>query len=102
MKWILPITIAVLAVFANGNVTAQVSSTPPCRARTLDYALIPLSGSQSEFQIMNFLGVVVYRQTVQPDMPELIINTSALTEGFYFCRIISADGTETAKFLVRH
>src|ERR1700733_8805371 len=36
MKWILPVTIAVLALFANGDVTAQGNPTPPCRARTLD------------------------------------------------------------------
>ena len=36
MKLLLPITIAILAVFANGNANAQVSSTPPCRAGTLD------------------------------------------------------------------
>jgi hypothetical protein len=39
MKWILPVTIAILAVLANGpprRATAQSSSTPPCRAGTLD------------------------------------------------------------------
>jgi hypothetical protein len=36
MKIFLSVTIAVLAVFANGNVNAQSSSTPPCRAGTLD------------------------------------------------------------------
>ena len=35
MKWILPITIAILAVLANGDVAAQGNPTPPCRARTL-------------------------------------------------------------------
>jgi hypothetical protein len=39
MKWLSSVTIAVLAVFANGQprrVTAEDSSTPPCRAGTLD------------------------------------------------------------------
>ena len=36
MKWVLPITIAILAVLQNGDVTAQGYPTPPCRARTLD------------------------------------------------------------------
>jgi hypothetical protein len=40
MKWFLPIMIAILAVFANGNGIAQVSSTPPCRAGTLDLRAI--------------------------------------------------------------
>ena len=35
MKWILPVTIAVLALLAKGDVTAQCNPTT-CRARTLD------------------------------------------------------------------
>ena len=46
MKWSLPVTIAVLAVFTNGDVTAQGNPTPPCRARTLDLrASVQQSGS---------------------------------------------------------
>ena len=36
MKWFWPITIAILAVPANSDVTAKGNPTPPCRARTLD------------------------------------------------------------------
>jgi len=36
MNWILPITIAILAYLAKGDVTAQGNPTPTCRARTLD------------------------------------------------------------------
>jgi hypothetical protein len=36
MKWILPITVPVIAVLINGDVTAQRNPTPPCRAGTLD------------------------------------------------------------------
>ena len=36
MKWLLPVTIVILALYAMGDVTAQGNLTPPCRARTLD------------------------------------------------------------------
>jgi hypothetical protein len=44
MKWFLPVTIAVLTVLANGDLTARDNSTP-CRARTLDLRALAVVGS---------------------------------------------------------
>lgn len=40
MKWSLPVTIAVHAILDYGDGATQVSSTPPCRARTHDLRAI--------------------------------------------------------------
>ena len=55
MKWYLPVTIAVLALFAMGDVTAQGNPTT-CRARTLDLRALKEVGTFD-----TALGVQLYR-----------------------------------------
>jgi hypothetical protein len=53
MKWILPVMIAILAVFANGDVTAQGNPAPPCRAGTLDLRAKEKGGKAQSLQDTN-------------------------------------------------
>jgi hypothetical protein len=91
MKYILSVTIAVLAFFVNGNVTAQVSSTTPCRAGTLDLRAL-----------FDEIGREVLIQNVLPSISPFEVQVSDLPSGIYLGRLTSQSGVEEAKIIVRH
>src|ERR1700733_2982350 len=79
MKWILPVTIAVLAVFTNGDVTAQGNPTPPCRARTLDLRALDLRPDLTNSLICkNSISGLEYEGYPGPGSEEIAIFTQYL------------------------
>ncbi len=83
-------------------VTGNGFTVFPTIANETAHVIATASDQMSELEIANSLGVILDREHVKPQTSEIIINTTDLPEGFYFCRLISEDATETAKFIVRH
>ena len=74
---------------------------PSITDRVLNVKIDPLE-ARTNLQIVNMLGETVLKQTLRSGSGTMTIDTKDFEDGFYFCRVESSNGPETAKFLIRH